>query len=585
MTTTHHHAEQCSVYGDGAPDWTDKIVNTKGLHFLPLGGSGEIGMNANFYACDDQWIMVDNGITFSGQPSNIMMADIELFMDQIKDKSIQGLFVTHAHEDHVGAFTYLWPYFAEKNKECKIYATPFTAFILRHKAMDFQGFVDPDLPKIEEAIVEVPIDSTVELGNFKVDFVSLTHSVPEPSALFIRTKHGNIFHTGDWKIDPAPVVGQPIDIDKVKSIGQQGIRALVCDSTNVFEEGTAGSEQAVRDSLLKSVQSCDGRVVISCFSSNIARIHSCHYVAKKTGRKVCLVGRSMERMVGAARHCGYFTDDMVFIDDPEHPDLLQPNAMIVTTGSQAEPRAGLTRMASGSHPFITLNEQDTVIFSSRVIPGNQEAIADLKNCLVRRNIKMIVDQGDIHVSGHPCQDDLKQMYDWLKPDILVPVHGEDMHIKKHAEFGMEHGIPHVVRPHNGMMFDLSSDTPSIVTTVPHGRLMVDGKRLIVSTSPVIKERERLAASGMLSLVVVVSKKDKTRVLSRIISDIGIFNDREERDDFEPLLKKAAADHVRSGTSSIKDRRHTIRELKRAVLDIFSKEMGIMPNVKVHIVDV
>ena len=574
-------------------DFSKILEKPKGLNFLPLGGCGEIGMNANFYSCDDQWLMVDNGITFSKMPPSVLMTDIRHFIESIDRNSIQGLFVTHAHEDHLGAVAYLWPYL-----KCKIYATPFTCFILRHKLEDLNISTD--------AVVEVPIDSSVEVGNFNVDFVSLTHSVPEPSALFIRTKHGNIFHTGDWKIDPDPIIGQPIDVEKMKSFGKEGVRALVCDSTNVFEPGTAGSESEVRDALHKAIKGCEGRVVVSCFSSNIARIHSCHHAAVAEGRKVCVIGRSLERMVMAAQHCGYFGDDMVFVDPQDMNDLPPARSMIITTGSQAEPRAGLTRMSIGTHPLVTLNEQDTVIFSSRIIPGNQEAISDLKNRLVRKDVNMILYQEDIHVSGHPCQGDLAKIYNWLKPDILVPVHGQDIHIKKQAEFGKEQGIKHAIRPHNGMMFSLSSPEPKLLTIVPTGRLAVDGRRLIESEGPVIKQRLRLIEDGMLSLAIVVSKKDKRRILSRIIASFGVFEHQDERRDIEGHIKNIASEHITSqdengqeeegregpeprkaNPEGTKNRRSLPMyvQVERSVRQMFKRRLGIAPVVKVSIVEV
>lgn len=557
-------------------DFEKVLSHPTGLNFLPLGGCGEIGMNANFYSCDGQWIMVDNGVTFSNKPSGVIMTDIRSFVENIKEKSIQGIFVTHAHEDHAGAVAYLWPYL-----QCKIYATPFTAFIVRQKLADLNISTD--------SVIEVPIDSTVTLDDFTIDFVSLTHSVPEPSALFIQTKHGNIFHTGDWKIDPDPIIGAPIDEKVIQSIGAKGVRALVCDSTNVFEPGTAGSESSVRDALHKAVQKCTGRVVISCFSSNIARIHSCYHAAVAEGRKVCLIGRSLERMVEAARYCGYFGDDMVFIAPEEMENLSPAQSMIITTGSQAEPRAGLTRMSIGTHPLVTLNEQDMVIFSSRVIPGNQEAISDLKNRLVRKNIGMIVYQEDIHVSGHPCQGDLAQMYQWLKPEILIPVHGEDIHIKKHAEFAKEQGVPHTIRPHNGTMFSLSSSQPKLLTHVPTGRLMVDGIRLIESDGRAITQRTRLLEDGMLSLVVAVSKKDKTKILSRVINSYGVFDHDKERQETENQIKKIATDHIAPSEHSEEKKQNKglpkYAKIERSIRYMFKKRLGTTPVIKVSIVDI
>ncbi len=478
-------------------------------------------MNANFYCCDGDWLMVDNGITFSRSPDMVLMTDIRHFIESIDLTRLKGLFVTHAHEDHVGAVAYLWGYL-----KCPLYATPFTAYILEQKLHELG---------VKTKVNEIPLLGHAEVGPFKVEFVSLTHSIPEPNALMIRTPHGNIFHTGDWKIDPQPVIGKTIDVKRMKEIGEEGVLALVCDSTNVFEKGVSGSEGDVEHAIYDVVQSCTGRVVISCFSSNLARIHSCYKAAVATHRKVCLVGRSLQRMVDAARHCKYFDETIQFIPVEEVKNHAPSSVMILTTGSQAEPKAALTRMSNKEHPFLTLGEHDTVIFSSRIIPGNQDAISALQNRLVLQNVKMITYKEGLHVSGHPCRDELAQIYAWLKPQIVIPVHGEAVHLKEHAAFALSQGVPQALFPKNGNIFHLSPGKVECLATVPTGRLALDGRRLIESNGPVITHRKELLDRGALFVYVVLSSANR-KILSRTVMSHGVFEYEEERENFEGTIK-------------------------------------------------
>lgn len=576
--------------------FTKILKNPKGLCFVPLGGSGEIGMNANFYCCDGQWLMVDNGITFSRSPDMVLMTDIRDFVASIDLANLKGLFVTHAHEDHVGAVAYLWGYL-----KCPLYATPFTAYILGHKLKEL-GL------KVE--VNEIPLLGRTQVGPFNVEFVSLTHSIPEPNALMIRTPHGNIFHTGDWKIDPKPLIGKAIDAERMEEIGKEGVLALVCDSTNVFEEGVSGSEGDVENAIYDVVASCKGRVVISCFSSNLARIHSCYKAAQRTNRKVCLVGRSLQRMVDAARHCGYFDDSVQFIPMEEVKNHTHGSLMILTTGSQAEPRAALTRMSNKDHPFISLGEQDTVIFSSRVIPGNQESIAALQNRLVVQNVNMITYKEGLHVSGHPCREELAQMYAWLKPQIVIPVHGEDIHLKEHALFARSKGVPQSVVPKNGNIFHLSPGPVERLGNVPTGRLALDGRRLIEYTGPVVTQRRELLDRGALFVTVVLSSNNR-KILSRTVMSHGVFEYEEEREKLEGQIKtlvteiysdaltqgdlksKRAAKPTSENVSDMPavESDHIVAAPKsappthivaaRKVRNLFYKKWGVQPVVRVH----
>jgi ribonuclease J len=575
------------------------LKNPEGLSFVPLGGCGEIGMNANFYCCDGQWLMVDNGITFSRSPDMVLMTDIRNFVVNIDLANLKGLFVTHAHEDHVGAVAYLWGYL-----KCPLYATPFTAYILEQKLKEL-GLKVP--------VNQIPLLGRAQVGPFNIEFVSLTHSIPEPNALMIRTPHGNIFHTGDWKIDPKPVIGQAIDVERMMEIGREGVLALVCDSTNVFENGASGSEGDVENAIYDVVASCTGRVVISCFSSNLARIHSCYKAAIATKRKVCLVGRSLQRMVDAARHCGYFDHSIQFIPVEEVRNHTPASVMILTTGSQAEPRAALTRMSNKDHPFITLGEHDTVIFSSRVIPGNQESIAALQNRLVLQNVKMITYKEGLHVSGHPCRDELAQMYDWLQPKIVIPVHGEAIHLKEHASFALSKGVPQALVPQNGNIFHLSPGPVKCLGNVPTGRLALDGRRLIEYTGSVVTQRRELLDRGSLFVFVVLSSANR-KILSRTVMSHGVFEYEDERESVEGQIKnlisevysealsqgdlkkrsknsktpesklsnpQEAGEIVAPPAESSKSSTPTHIIAARKVRNLFYKKWGVQPVVRIH----
>jgi ribonuclease J len=468
------------------------------LVFLPLGGSNEIGMNFNCYGYgppdDRKWIIVDVGVTFGDQTTpgvDIIMPDPAFIEDHADD--ILGVILTHAHEDHIGAMGWLWP-----RLKAPIYATPFTAFLLREKMRERGCLADAD-------ITEVPLSGQIVLGPFDLRLITLTHSIPEPNGLSITTPLGVVLHTGDWKIDPDPLLGGPTDIDAIRRLGDEGVLAMVCDSTNVFVDGEAGSEADVRDKLNALVGTLKGKVAVACFASNVARMDSGIRAAAANGRRVCLVGRSMIRMAAAAASVGLFKDHAPFVTENEAAKLPDNQILYLCTGSQGEPRAALARIADGAHPHVRLGQGDHCIFSSRVIPGNEVPIRNLQNKLADRGIRLYTDNDHpgIHVSGHPCRDELKRMYQWARPQVAVPTHGERRHLLEHVALARDLQVPQQIAPRNGEMVRLAPGRAEIIDEVPSGRLYVDGGVLTTENGEALRERRHAAHSGVLTVSVAL----------------------------------------------------------------------------------
>ncbi len=463
------------------------------LYFLPLGGSGEIGMNLNLYHFRGKWLMVDLGITFDQTPGiEVLMPDTKFIEEHTQN--LVGIVLTHAHEDHLGAVPYLWP-----RLRCPIFATPFTASLLRYKL--HEAGLNPSLH-------EIPLSSGVDIGPFTVDFIRITHSIPEPNVIAIRTSAGTIVHTGDWKIDPDPLIGETTDVSALKKLGDEGVLALVCDSTNVLLPGRSGSEGIIRKNLIDLIGKFPGRrIAVACFASNVARVATCAEAAIANGRLVGLVGRSLHRVDEVARKLDYFKDYPPFLSHHDAGFLERHETLLICTGSQGEQRAALLRIAKGEDRHIFLEPDDVVIFSSRQIPGNEKAILALQNLLVRNGIQVITaDEEDIHVSGHPCRDELLDMYSWVRPKIVVPVHGEDHHILEQANLALKHKVPHAITPHNGDLIALTEEGPELIEQVPAGRLALDGKRLIPYKGAVMHERHRLMSTGH-ALVTLILKEE------------------------------------------------------------------------------
>ena len=494
------------------------------LLFCPLGGSGEIGMNMNLFAYgkedDLKWIIVDMGVTFADDSIpgiDLIMPDPGFIIDKKDD--LLGIVLTHAHEDHIGAVAHIWP-----KLKCKLYATPFTAALLtekfKEKKIDIASFL-----KI------VPLNSKIKLGDFEIDFVTLTHSILEPNGLSIKTPLGTILHTGDWKIDPNPLIGNKIDEEKLKKIGESGVSAMICDSTNIFNSGRAGSESDVRDSLLQIMELKTKRILVTSFASNVARMETIFYCAKKTGRSISLVGRSMHRIFNAAKKCGYLKGLIEPLDPREAKRIAKNKILYLATGSQGEPMGAMNRIVSGSHPEVFLEEGDCVIFSSKIIPGNEKKLYNLQNQIVRNNIEIISEENAfVHVSGHPNRDDLKDMYEWVKPESVIPVHGEYRHMQEHVNFAKEMKVPKTLLIENGDIIKLlPGDAPKVIDKAPSGRIYLDGSINVETDAQSIKDRKSLSINGYLEITLLVSNNGKIK--KPIISFRGI----PENQDNEPFI--------------------------------------------------
>jgi|TARA_B100001540_G_C15814353_1_gene646276 ribonuclease J len=471
------------------------------LLFCPLGGSGEIGMNMNLFAYGKpnnlKWIIVDIGVTFADDTLpgiDLIYPDPGFIVD--KKDSLIGIVLTHAHEDHIGAIAHIWP-----RLKCKIYATPFTSILIsekfKEKKIDIASYLNI-----------VNLNSTLNLDPFKIEFITLTHSILEPNGLRIETPAGNILHTGDWKVDPDPLVGENINSKRLKEIGKQGVLAMICDSTNVFSVGKSGSESDVRKSLLKIMSKIKKRIIVTSFASNVARMESVFYCAEKTGRQIALVGRSMHRIYKAAKKCGYLNDVIEPLDARDAKNISREKIVYLCTGSQGEPMGAMMRIANFTHPDVFLERGDTVIFSSKIIPGNEKKLSKLHNQLVKESVEVISEENEfVHVSGHPNREDLKEMYDWIKPKCVIPVHGEHRHMLEHINFAREMQVPYPVQVENGDIVKIfPGEKPEVYDKAPYGRLYIDGNISVEEDSQSIKERKNLSSNGFMEITILITPK-------------------------------------------------------------------------------
>ena len=484
------------------------------LIFCPLGGSGEIGGNMNLYAYgeDDnqKWIIVDMGVSFADDSVpgvDLIMPDAGFIIDKKDD--LLGIVLTHAHEDHIGAVAHIWP-----NLNCKIYATPFTAALISEKFKEKK--ID-----ISSYLKVVPLNSKIKLGAFDIDFVTLTHSILEPNGLSIKTPLGTILHTGDWKIDPNPLIGSQIDEKKLKSIGESGVSAMICDSTNIFSPGRSGSESDVRDSLLRIMEIKTNRILVTSFASNVARMESVFYCAKKTGRNICLVGRSMQRIYKAAKKCGYLKGLIDPLEPRDAKKVPKNKILYLATGSQGEPMGAMNRIINGVHPDVFMEGGDCVIFSSKIIPGNEKKLYSIQNLIVKNKMEIISEENAfVHVSGHPNREDLKDMYNWVKPQCVIPVHGEHRHMAEHVLFAKEMQVPKTLLIENGDIIKLlPGEKPEIIDKAPSGKIYLDGTINVETDSQSIKDRKNLSINGYLEITLLVSNNGKIK--KPIISFRGI----------------------------------------------------------------
>ena len=469
--------------------------------FCPLGGSGEIGMNMNLFAygkpSEHKWIIVDIGVTFADDSLpgiDLIYADPGFIVDR-KD-SLLGIVLTHAHEDHIGAIAHLWP-----KLKCKIFATPFTSLLIKEK------FKEKNID-ITDKLNIVDLNGTVNLDPFEIEYITLTHSILEPNGLRIKTPAGTVLHTGDWKVDPNPLIGGKINSERLKEIGKEGVLAMICDSTNVFSQGRSGSELDVRKSLYNIMSRLKKRIVVTSFASNVARMETVFYCAEKTGRQISLVGRSMHRIYKAARQCGYLKNIIEPIDPRDAKSFSREKIVYLCTGSQGEPMGAMSRISSSTHPDIFLEKGDAVIFSSKIIPGNEKKLYKLHNQLVKDEIEVISEDSEfVHVSGHPNREDLKDMYNWVKPKCIIPVHGEHRHMIEHVNFAKEMQVPFPIQVENGDIVKLSpGKTPEIYDKAPSGRLYLDGSVSVDESSQSIKDRKNLSNNGYIELTILVTPK-------------------------------------------------------------------------------
>src|SRR5438477_11576100 len=470
------------------------------LVFAPLGGVGEIGMNLAIYGLGDerrrQWIAVDLGVSFAGEDLpgiDLILPDIRFLVEE--RKNLLGLVLTHAHEDHFGALIDLWP-----RLKLPVYATPFTAALFEAKRLS-----EPGAPQIPIAVV--PLNGRFTLGPFDIELVSMAHSIPESNGLIIRTRHGAVLHTGDWKIDPTPIIAPPTDEAKLRALGREGCLALIGDSTNAVREGRSPSETDVAKSLADLIKTARARVAVTTFASNVARIRAVAEAAAECDREVALVGRAMERVAQVARETGYLDGIRDFRSADIYGHLAPDKVGALCTGSQGEPRAALSRIAVDDHPEVTFSRGDRVIFSSRAIPGNKNAVMRVLNGLVSQGVEVITDRThSVHVSGHPRQAELEEMIGWVRPQILIPVHGEALHMAEHGELARRAGVGKVVLCRDGDLVRLAPGMPGVIDEVPAGRLYKDGALVVQAEARTVPDRRRLGFVGIVSVALVLTDR-------------------------------------------------------------------------------
>jgi ribonuclease J len=545
-------------------------VTTPGneLLFLALGGSDEIGMNVNLYGCQGKWVMVDLGLTFGGADYpgvELILPDLEFIEDRKKD--LLGIVLTHGHEDHIGAVPYL-----ANDLGVPLYATKFTASLIRRKLEEEGIAADVKIHVIEPG-------TPFALGPFGFKYVPLAHSIPEMQAVVIDTPYGRIFHTGDWKLDDEPVIDTPATPDELTAIGDTGILALVCDSTNAFNSDDSRSEGSVKADLLKCVGEAQGRVVVTSFASNAARLQTLGDVARETGRTLCVAGRSLDRIIEVAKANGYLKNFPPVVDQHSVAGMKRSDVMVIATGGQGEVRAALARIAGDNHP-VKLEEGDTLIFSSKQIPGNEIAIGRIQNQLARKGVIMITEkQAHVHVSGHPGRPELAKMYEWIRPQILLPVHGERRHMAEQARFGLSQGVPQALVQSNGDVVRLAPKGPQIVGNERTGRLVLDGDVILPADGNTMNERRRIAQHGVISVAVALTSG------GRLFGEPDIRTQgvpvEDDRADFISEVSDAAA---KAATGKERDTEKLREAIRLAVRRVATEWTGKKPIVDVLLIE-
>jgi ribonuclease J len=546
------------------------------LLFCPLGGSGEIGMNMNLFSYGkpeaQKWIIVDIGVTFADDSIpgiDLIYPDPGFIINKKKD--LLGIVLTHAHEDHIGAIAHIWP-----KLKCKMYATPFTAVLIKEKFKEKK--ID-----IGENLKIVDLNGNIKLGPFKIEFITLTHSILEPNGLLIETPAGIVLHTGDWKVDPNPLIGNKIDQTKLKEIGNKGVLAMICDSTNVLSHGRAGSEADVRTNLLKLMSNLKKRIIVTSFASNVARMETIFYCAEKTKRQISLVGRSMHKIYKAAKQCGYLKNVISPIDAREAKKISREKIVYLCTGSQGEPMGAMMRIINYTHPDVFIEKEDTVIFSSKIIPGNEKKLYKLHNQLIKNKIDVISEETDfVHVSGHPNREDLRDMYDWVKPKSVIPVHGEHRHMAEHISFAKEMQVPYPVQVENGDIVRLfPGQKPEVFDKAPVGKLYVDGIISVNEDSQSIRERKNLAQNGYLEVTILINGKGKL-FKKPLVSFKGL--PIEEAQDFFYDLEDEIENISRTfSLNNKKQESNLIEALKISCRKIVKEKTGKKPYTNINLV--
>jgi len=546
------------------------------LVFLALGGLGEIGMNVYLYGfgpeAHRQWLMVDLGITFPGESEpgvDVVLPDLKFLYDN--PKSLIGIVLTHAHEDHIGAVVDLWP-----KLKAPVYATPFTAGMVLSKTAEFGN-------RMKLPIKQIPLGGRFQVGPFDVEFVTMSHSVPEASALCIRTPLGTVLHTGDWKLDTHPFVGQPADETRLQQLGEEGVLAIVCDSTNAFREGRSPSEADVAASIADLFKQQKRRIAITTFSSNVARVKAVADAAEATGRQLVVAGRSLHRVINVAIDTGYLPKNFNWLDQDQAQYLNARDTCILCTGSQGEARAAIARISQNEHPAITLGKGDTVIFSSRTIPGNERPVGKIQNNLAHLGVDVITDnEALVHVTGHPRRDELKQMYAWIKPKIAIPMHGEARHLKENGRIARASGVPNVVEPLNGDIVLIAPGQPRIVDEAPTGRLFRDGSLIVPDDDGPVRERRKLMQVGMAMVAITLTSRGEVLGYPQLALD-GVPQEAARGEAMYDIAMDAVEGTLKSIPQARRKDPEMVREaVRRAVRGAIAEVWGKKPIVKVLI---